>query len=161
VGDPGLESEHASLSERLHRLVDQLAIPGLKIFGSAPHLEMPRFYQAADGYISLSVQEGMSNALLEAMACALPIISPATESVVPLVRDGWNGFLFEPGDPAAEEEAVERFFTTAPEERRRMGLRSRRMICRQHRIEHMAGRFEALFSELAVAVREVQPCSPC
>jgi len=161
VGDPGLQSEHASLSERIHRLVDQLALPGLKIFGSAPHLEMSRYYQMADGYISLSVQEGMSNALLEAMACALPVISPVTESVVPLIRDGWNGFLFEPGDPAAEEEAVERFFATAPEVRRKMGLRSRRVVCRHHRIEHMAGRFEALFRELALAACEVQPCSLC
>jgi glycosyltransferase involved in cell wall biosynthesis len=161
VGDPGPRSEHAAVSERIHGLARHLSLPGLRIFGSVPHHEMPRYYQGADGYISLSVQEGMSNALLEAMACALPVISPATESVLPLVRDGWNGFLFETGDPSAEEAAVERFLAAGPEERRRMGLRGRQMICRRHRIEQMAGRFEALFRELARAASEVHPCSLC
>ncbi len=161
VGDPGPRSEHVAISERIHCLARHLPLPGLRIFGSVPHHEMPRYYQAVEGYISLSVQEGMSNSLLEAMACALPVISPATESVLPLVRDGWNGFLFEPGNHAAAEEAVERFLAAKPDERRRMGLRSRKMICRHHRIEQMASRFEALFRELTRAASEVHPCSLC
>lgn len=53
--------------------------------------ELPAYYQAADVFVFPSMREGMPNAVLEAMACGLPIVMTPCEGSGELV-DG-NGFV--------------------------------------------------------------------
>ncbi|MDD5594879.1 MAG: glycosyltransferase family 4 protein [Candidatus Omnitrophica bacterium] len=55
-------------------------------------------YQGADIFILPSLYEGMSNSLLEAMACGCMVIATDIAGSNELVKDGKNGFLFKPGD---------------------------------------------------------------
>jgi glycosyltransferase involved in cell wall biosynthesis len=58
-----------------------------------------RYYQASDIFILSSVREGLSNSLLEAMACGLSCIATRLKGVNDyLIRDGENGLLFESGN---------------------------------------------------------------
>ncbi len=57
-----------------------------------------REYQIADIFILPSYYEGMSNSLLEAMACGCMIIATDIAGNNELVKDGKNGFIFKPGD---------------------------------------------------------------
>jgi glycosyltransferase involved in cell wall biosynthesis len=52
--------------------------------------------------------EGLPNVLLEAMAFARPVIATPIAGVRDLVRDGDNGLLIPPGDPAALAAALRR-----------------------------------------------------
>jgi len=54
--------------------------------------------QQADIFVLSSYSEGMPNALLEAMACGLPVVSTAVGSVPHIVTDGKNGLLAQAGD---------------------------------------------------------------
>ena len=57
--------------------------------------EVERYYQASDCYLLLSKNEGMSNALLEALACGLPsIVTPASGSR-DLIGDDEAGIIVE------------------------------------------------------------------
>jgi len=49
-------------------------------------------------FVLPSLQEGMSNALLEAMACGLPPVATRIGGVEDIVTDGVNGILVKPGD---------------------------------------------------------------
>lgn len=53
--------------------------------------QMPRLYQTSDFYVSATMQEGMSNSMLEAMACALPIITTPCEGIEELIKE--NGVM--------------------------------------------------------------------
>jgi glycosyltransferase involved in cell wall biosynthesis len=53
--------------------------------------QMPQLYQNSDLYISATMQEGMSNAMLEAMASGLPIITTPCEGIEELIKD--NGVI--------------------------------------------------------------------
>lgn len=61
------------------------------------------YYHAADIFTLPSYAEGMSNALLEAMACGLPSVVSRIGAADTMIRHGENGFLFERGDRAALE----------------------------------------------------------
>ena len=54
------------------------------------------FYRAADLFSLPSASEGMSNALLEAMACGLPSVVTPISGMVDLIRNGTEGAHVEP-----------------------------------------------------------------
>ena len=58
-------------------------------------------YQSAHLFVLASHDEGMPNAVLEAMACGLPIVGTRVGGTEELVTDGDNGILVPPGDDAA------------------------------------------------------------
>ena len=58
--------------------------------GLVPHSRLPEIYNQSDVFVLPSLNEGMSNAALEAMACGLPIILTETGGSKELVQN--NGF---------------------------------------------------------------------
>ncbi|MEA2020136.1 MAG: glycosyltransferase family 4 protein [Patescibacteria group bacterium] len=64
----------------------------IKFSGSVPHEDIPEKYQRADVFVLPSLNEGMSNSLLEAMACQLPVIATDTGGTAELV-DTSNGII--------------------------------------------------------------------
>ena len=52
----------------------------------------------ADFYLSASLSEGMSNALLESMALGVPGVVSNVSGIEEIVTDNKNGFIFEPRD---------------------------------------------------------------
>ena len=68
--------------------------------------EMPEIYRQHDVFVSASMQEGMSNAMLEAMASGLPIVTTRCEGVEELIAD--NGVVVDAPEPRKLAEAVRR-----------------------------------------------------
>lgn len=60
--------------------------------------DIPDILHAADLFVFPSFHEGLPVSALEAMACGLPLICSKIRGNVDIVKDGMNGFLFEPED---------------------------------------------------------------
>lgn len=60
--------------------------------------DIPDILSAADIFVFPSFHEGMPVSALEAMACGLPVICSEIRGNVDIVKDGDNGYLFEPSD---------------------------------------------------------------
>lgn len=60
--------------------------------------ESPEIYNNADVFVMPSLNEGMSNNLLEALASGLPVLMTPTGGAEELVRDGENGYLIKMQD---------------------------------------------------------------
>lgn len=74
--------------------------------GHKPHEEVIRTLQTSDIYISTSAAEGLSNAVLEAVACGLPIIAFDCEGMNEVIINGNNGFIVSFGDIESMAEKV-------------------------------------------------------
>jgi glycosyltransferase involved in cell wall biosynthesis len=66
--------------------------------GRIPREETLGYYQEADIFVLPSLNEGMSNAMLEALACGLPIITTKTGGAEELMQEGVNGLLVKQRD---------------------------------------------------------------
>ncbi|MCC2640831.1 MAG: hypothetical protein K0S45_1244 [Nitrospira sp.] len=110
---------------RLRELADKLQVGDAVTFkGFRSREEMPLVYREADVFVLPSQQEGMSIALLEAMAAGLPVIVTDTGGTAELVTKGLNGEIVPWGDVPALTEAL-RDIMSDEARRRKMGMESR------------------------------------
>jgi glycosyltransferase involved in cell wall biosynthesis len=65
-------------------------------------------FPALDAYVLPSLDEGMGKALLEALACEMPVVASNVGGVPEVVTDGETGLLVPPGDVPALEAALRR-----------------------------------------------------
>ena len=61
-----------------------------------PDADLPDLYAASDCYVIASIAELQSISTLEAMATGLPIVAARALALPELVKDGSNGFTFDP-----------------------------------------------------------------
>lgn len=108
----------------LRRRVEELGISSAVDFrGVVAHAQMPTVYQSADVFVLPSLNEGMSNAILEAMACGLPVVTTDTGGAAELV-DRRNGIIIQKENAAAITRAL-REVAAAPGQGVALGLASR------------------------------------
>lgn len=133
---PALEAQiHAA------RLADRFQLPGAE-------RDVPRFLAGLDVAVLSSRAEGMSNAVLEYMAAARPIVAAATGAMPELLRDGIDGLLVPPGDADALAVAIRRLLrdrTLA----RRLGDSARDRAQAHYSRTAMVRRFEEFYLSLA------------
>ena len=89
----------------LHALVDDLGIGEDVVFvGGVPNAETARFYQAADLLVYPSFNETFGLPILEAMACACPVVTSDVTSMPEIA--GGAALLADPHDPASIGRAI-------------------------------------------------------
>src|SRR5688572_3024335 len=97
----------------------------VRFFGYVPREEIARHYAAAHVFVLASYNEGMSVALLEAMASGLPVVVTPTGGTMELVSSGINGFIVNWSDV----DQLARHLSILAQDRdlvRRMGQESRK-----------------------------------
>jgi glycosyltransferase involved in cell wall biosynthesis len=103
-------------------------------------------YAALDVYVSSALSEGLSNAILEAMHCGLPVVATAVGGTAESVTDGENGLLTRPGETGALAAAMIRLFDD-PRLRQAMGDKGRARALESFSIARMVHQYEQLYVE--------------
>jgi len=106
------------------------------------------FLQAADCFVLPSTIEGMSNALLEAMAVGVPLVATQIPGSEALVEDGLNGVLVRAGDANALAHAIVDLLSDS-EHAARLGINARRRIQAAFDIYRVADIYQALYAHVA------------
>ena len=129
LGDPGVKLIICGEGDERSRYEQRIKELGLsdrvRLLGHRS--DVARLYVCSDVFVFPSRQEGLSAALLEAMACGLPAVCSAIRGNVDLIEDGKGGFLHAPDDADAIVKGVETLARDAAL-RRQMGERNREEV---------------------------------
>lgn len=106
--------------------------------------DVAQLLPAFDVFVLPSLSEGMSNTLLEAMACSVPPIASQVGGNAEIVRDGIDGLLFPSGDEAALRDALVQMVHNASQ-RAEMGRASRERVMGAFDIQAMMRAYESLY----------------
>lgn len=109
-------------------------------------------------FILPSLIEGMSMALLEAMAAARPIVATAVGGNVDLITHGENGLLVPPGDPEKMARAALQLLNN-PAWASGLGRAAQTLVLHHHSADSMVRRLEEIYHELLQArgLKNLQP----
>lgn len=96
--------------------------------------DVPELVRALDVLLLPSHEEPFGRAPLEAMALEVPVLATNVGGTSELVRDGREGYLVPPGEPAAWEQAVRRI-VESPEQGRELGRAGRLRVAQAFDVE--------------------------
>jgi glycosyltransferase involved in cell wall biosynthesis len=153
IGGPQeeLDANTYVLLKKLHRrleLEDAVRFAGAQAFSQVmdAYLRTDIFVLpciiAADGSRDVT-----PNALLEAMAMELPVVSTPIGAIPEIVDDGINGWLIPPNDENALADAIE-VLARDPDLRRRIGKAARTKIENRFDIRRNMARYAALYATI-------------
>ncbi|MEO7297798.1 MAG: glycosyltransferase family 4 protein [Verrucomicrobiota bacterium] len=141
VGDGPMRGE-------LETLAKQLRLDGwVEFAGAADQNQVLGWWQRAAIAVLTSDSEGMPVCLMEAAACALPVVATSVGGVPELVREGETGFLAPPGNATALADALEKLLRDETL-RSRFGLAARRVAETQLSLARQVDQLLALWSEI-------------
>jgi glycosyltransferase involved in cell wall biosynthesis len=84
-----------------------------RFLGALGRDEVLRLFRAADASVLSSAWENFPHTLVEALAVGTPVVATSVGGVPEIVRDGENGLLVPPGDPASLAAALRRLLGDA------------------------------------------------
>jgi glycosyltransferase involved in cell wall biosynthesis len=143
VGDGSLRAEIESRIETLG-LGDTVQLLGQRS-------DVPACLERFDCFVLSSIIEGMPNALLEAMAMSLPVVTTSAGGSAEVVEDGVSGLVVPPANPAALADAVGRLLAD-PALASRLAQAAERRVREHYSLDAMIRSMDGLYRrELARA----------
>lgn len=139
-------------SERkpLERLVQDLNLESLTTFtGQVPHREVPKYLSALDVYVAPSRRESESFgvAVLEASACACPVVVSNAGGLPEVVKDGETGIIVPQENAHATAEAILKLIRH-PQTRKEMGRAGRAWVHDRYSWSNCVDRMESVYQRL-------------
>jgi len=130
----------------LERLTGELGLRGrVRLLGERDDINV--ILRALDVFILPSLGEGISNAILEAMATGLPVVATRVGGNSELVDDGVSGFLVPSRSTGSLAAALQRYVDD-PALIRRHGDGGRIRTLKQFSLSRMFAAYDALYSRV-------------
>lgn len=141
----GRRRKEGDTAIRVRTLAAELGL-GERVRFVEPQRDVERQLREMDIFVLPSVSEGMSNAMLEAMATGLPVIATDSGGNREVIRHGHTGYLFPSGDDEALV-AFLRGLIEDPEKRRAMGQAAREAVMERFTTRRMVADMETIYVE--------------
>ena len=141
--------------EPVRSAIDQLGLTGhVRLAGAVGREEMPAAYAAADIMVHAALHEGFCNAVIEAQAMELPVVTSSAGGLPENVSHGETGFVVPTRDP---EEMATRIVELArdPELRARFGRAGRMRATARFDLDRQATAFVELYKQLHASPRRM------
>ncbi len=123
----------------------------VRFTGLVPRDEVYRLNRAGDVFVTTSRGEGLPVAMLEAMACGLPVVASDIPPHREIAARVPGIPLVPPGDRAGFARALRRQLSLTDEDRRRIGDRLRRGVADEFSVSAMNHRYGEIYARVRAA----------
>ena len=113
---------------------------------SGPKEELLPYYQAADVFILPSITEGLSNSMLEAMACGVAVLASRVGGAKDAITTDVSGLLFDPLNRQELKECLRRHLADRSLSVK-MGEQARKTAVEKYSMARVAEEFLAIYAE--------------
>jgi glycosyltransferase involved in cell wall biosynthesis len=144
IGEGGLDIHNCE--QQLRATVHNQGLEGRVIFAGGVQ-NVPDYLRAADGFVFPTENDAFPSSVVEAMACALPVVTTPVGALAEIVQDGDNGLVVAPRDGTGLERALLRLLTD-PDVAARLGRRACQTVRERYSAERVTGQYVELFERL-------------
>jgi len=139
------------MRSHLQAIACELGIDGsVRFLGS--RTDVPSLLATSDLYVHPSLQEGYSNAILEAMAAGRPVVATRVGGNLEAIADDETGILVPPADSTALAAAMLRVLEDAAYAAQ-LGSQAAAAVRRRFEIGHVVRAYENIYTRLAAGER--------
>lgn len=144
AGTGGLDIHNCE--DDLHEYV---GIAGLekKVLFLGSVLNVPEYLQAADLFVFPTENDAFPSSIVEAMACAVPVVTTPVGAIKIIVRHRKNGLLVEPGNSRQLYEALDVMFSNH-ELASRLGQAAAQTVREQYSADRVTKKYISLFETI-------------
>jgi glycosyltransferase involved in cell wall biosynthesis len=142
--------------DNLKSIANELGITErITFLGWQSREELTKQYHRANIFLFPSRHEGMPNAVLEAMACGLPIVATRIAGNEELVINGETGLLVQTENVDELRDALRKILSD-PNLRKQMGIASRRRVEENYSWKNVAEQYKNLLNVIASKASEAK-----
>jgi glycosyltransferase involved in cell wall biosynthesis len=117
----------------------------VEFYGMLNEPDLLKFMYSLDIYIHATFGESMSNSIMQAMACGLPLIASDVWGVNNMVHDGITGLLYRSKDETDLCAAIHRLLKDE-ELRRSLSIQAREYAEKEYSLDTLFSRYSAIYS---------------
>lgn len=144
INDTAYLDELSELARTLH-VADKVVFTGLRS-------DVPEIMSTLDISVMPSLNEALSNVLLESMAAGTAVVATNVGGTSEALKDGVNGVLVPPSRPDLIAAAIERLLN-APSQAQQLGITARKTIEDRFSLDRMVQSTESLYDRLLSSKR--------
>jgi glycosyltransferase involved in cell wall biosynthesis len=111
-----------------------------------PVENVPEYLQASDLFVFPTENDAFPSSVIEAMACALPVVTTPVGAIKTLIEHERNGLLVEPGDAQQLYKALDTL-VSEKELASRLGQAARQTVQEQYSTENVTSSYLCLFQK--------------
>lgn len=115
---------------------------------NVPFAKVKEFMEKSDLVLMPSVEEGIANVVLEAMALGTLVLTADCSGMTEIVKDGSNGFVVPNRDSGAMAEKVIEIMNLSKQERSKLLLQARQDIEQKNGKQQMIDAIESLYEKV-------------
>jgi glycosyltransferase involved in cell wall biosynthesis len=146
--------EHGEHEAEIRRRIDALGLrDSVRLAGPMEQSRLYEEYKSAGVFclpcrvLENGDRDGIPNVLMEAMACGLPVVTTPVSGIPEIIKDGVNGRLVPPDDPAALADAL-LGLDADPRLAESLSIEARATVRERFDGERFAAELAALFREV-------------
>jgi glycosyltransferase involved in cell wall biosynthesis len=146
VGDDAIFSDNADYVPMLRKMAAEKGLAG-RVHFLGFRSDMSNIYPGLDILVNAAWREAFGLVVVEAMACAKPVVGTQAGGIPEIITHGQDGFLFPVRDAHRLAELL-LDLVRQPELRQRLGVAARQTVLDRFTIQRQVRDHEALYEEL-------------
>ncbi|OIO08690.1 hypothetical protein CO115_02585 [Candidatus Falkowbacteria bacterium CG_4_9_14_3_um_filter_36_9] len=145
IGDVGIKEQQQYFNDLKEIIKDKFLDESIKFLGSVPNKDVVNFLQNADLFVNMSYTGSLDKAVLEAMACEVPVLT-CNEAFEEIMGKYKKILMYPKKDYKQLAEKIKFIISTSSEERHIIGVDLRSIVVDNHSSEQLINKIISFYN---------------